>query len=87
MEIKTLSGRQLVSTLLAAAAHLHLPLPPLLLVALYGRLPSFVGMNNASVVVQFLICVTYESRTYTLTLRPYERALCEISTDPEWCLF
>ena len=43
MEIKTLSGRQLVSTLLAAAAHLHLPLPPLLLVALYGRLPSFVG--------------------------------------------
>ena len=60
MEIKTLSGRQLVSTLLAAEAHLHLPLPPLLLVALYGRLPSFVGMNNASVVVQFLICVTYE---------------------------
>ena len=43
VEIKTLSGRQLVSTLLAAAAHLHLPLPPLLLVALYGRLPSFVG--------------------------------------------
>ena len=43
MEIKTLSGRQLVSTLLAAEAHLHLPLPPLLLVALYGRLPSFVG--------------------------------------------